>query len=81
MLVSAIGYFNSASVAPAVNADNSVKNQPTKVNLTEGFGHYNDNNYSNDNNSGLFANILNSFKSFISGGKSNESSKYLSLIA
>lgn len=82
MLVSAIGYFNNANVVPVVNVDGNSKNQASKVNLTEGFGHFNDNDlFVNKKRSGLFENILNSFKSFISGGRADESSKYLSLIA
>lgn len=82
MLVSSIGYFNNASMSYVSNMDSNVKNQASKVNLTEGFGHYNDKDCSvNKNNAGMVSRVLNSVKSFFVNSKSNESSKYLSLIA
>ena len=78
MLVSSIGYFeHKKTIVP----DNVVKNQSTKINLSEGFGHFNQNNKSLNCDTKKIKTFVDSFKSLINKNKSDESSKYLSLIA
>ena len=76
MLVSSIGYF---TVSKTVVPNNIVKNQTNKVSLSEGFGYSND-KIQNSNGSSLVKNFVDSFKSMFVK-KSDESTKYLSLIA
>lgn len=78
MLVSSIGYFeHSKTIIP----DNVIKNQNTKINLSEGFGHYNQYNKLQKCDSGFMKAFVDSFKSLLEKSKSDETSKYLSLIA
>ncbi len=78
MLVSSIGYFeHKKTIIP----DNVVKNQNTKVNLSEGFGHFNQSNKLQNSDSGFMKTFIDSFKSLIDKSRADESSKYLSLIA
>lgn len=76
MLVSSIGYFNvnKTLVHNSVIKDKSVN----KASLNEGFGYSNDKKQSNDTS--FVKSFLESFKSLFMK-KSDESSKYLSLIA
>lgn len=75
MLVSSIGYFDVSKVS---YAENSV----SKTNLTEGFGHFKEKKTNSCRNDlKLFSDFINSFKSFFLKENSQESSKYLSLIA
>lgn len=78
MLVSSIGYFD---VSKPYCADNATKNQTPKINLTEGFGHFNEKKQTQNNDSNLLVSFVNSFKSLFNKEKSQDSSKYLSLIA
>ena len=75
MLVSSIGYF---TVTKTVVPDNIIKNQTNKVTLNEGFGFSNDKKLNNDTS--FVKTFLDSFKSLFMK-KSDESSKYLNLIA
>lgn len=76
MLVSSIGYFNvNKTIVPnSVIKDKSVN----KASLNEGFGYSNDKKQSNDTS--FVKSFLESFKSLFMK-KSDESSKYLELIA
>ena len=76
MLVSSIGYFvvNKTIVPNNVIKDKSVN----KASLNEGFGYSNDKKQSNDTS--FVKTFVESFKSLFMK-KSDESSKYLSLIA
>lgn len=76
MLVSSIGYF---TVQKTVVPDNVVKNQTNKTSLNEGFGYSND-KVQNTTNSNFLSSFIESFKSLFVK-KSDETSKYLSLIA
>lgn len=78
MLVSSIGYFDVLKVSCA---ESTTKNQTQKNNLTEGFGHFREKEQNNSNDSNLFVSLINSFKSLFNKEKSQDSSKYLSLIA
>lgn len=78
MLVSSIGYFDVLKLS---SSESSVKNQSSKTNLTEGFGHFKEKEQSRNNDSNLLVSFLNSFKSLFNKEKSQDSSKYLSLIA
>ena len=77
MLVSSIGYFtvNKTIVPSNVIKDKSVN----KASLNEGFGYSND-KVKQNNDTGFVKSCLESFKSLFMK-KSDESSKYLSLIA
>lgn len=78
MLVSSIGYFeHKKTIIP----DNVIKNQSTKINLAEGFGHYDQYNKLQKSDSGFIKTFIDSFKSLLEKSKSDETSKYLSLIA
>lgn len=77
MLVSSIGYF---VVNKTVVPDNIVTNQANKVNLNEGFGHFDEFNRKVDNKSNVLSKCLESVKSMFSMNKTDETSKYLSLI-
>lgn len=78
MLVSSIGYFeHKKTIVP----DNVIKNQSTKVNLSEGFGHFNQANNFQRSEAGFVKTFIDSFISLVNKNKSDESSKYLSLIA
>ena len=76
MLVSSIGYFNvNKTIVPnSVIKDKSVN----KASLNEGFGYSNEKKQSNDTS--FVKSFLESFKSLFMK-KSDESSKYLELIA
>lgn len=76
MLVSSIGYFD----AKLNNnyADNSMKNQPSKTNLSEGFGK---NTVKHLETVGFMKKLVRSIKSLFVKDKTNDSSKSLSLIA
>lgn len=76
MLVSSIAYFNvNKTIVPnSVIKDKSVN----KASLNEGFGYSNDKKQSNDTS--FVKSFLESFKSLFMK-KSDESSKYLELIA
>ena len=76
MLVSSIGYF---AVNKTIVPDNVIKNQTNKVSLNEGFGYSNDKN-KQTNDTSFIKNFIESFKSLFMK-KSDESSKYLELIA
>lgn len=76
MLVSSIGYF---TVNKTVVPDNVIKNQTSKIALNEGFGYSNEKTNQNDDSS-FVKTFLDSFKSLFMK-KSDESSKYLELIA
>lgn len=77
MLVSSIGYFtvNKTIVPSNVIKDKSMN----KASLNEGFGYSNDKSKQN-NDSSFMKTFLDSFKSLFMK-KTDESSKYLSLIA
>lgn len=78
MLVSSIGYFeHKKTIIP----DNVIQNQSTKINLAEGFGHYDQYNKLQKSDSGFIKTFVDSFKSLLEKSKSDETSKYLSLIA
>lgn len=78
MLVSSIGYFeHKKTVIP----DNVIRNQGTKISLAEGFGHYDQYNKSQKSDSSFIKTFVDSFKSLLEKNKSDETSKYLSLIA
>ena len=77
MLVSSIGYFDVSKISCA---ENSVKNQQNKTNLTEGFGHFKEKK-TNNNDLNFITSFINSFKSLFFKEKSQDSSRYLSLIA
>ncbi len=79
MLVSSIGYVNTNKVShsePVVN-----NNQSAKTSLAEGFGHFNENDSVPNNDTNFFKAVYNSLKSLFVKDSSNDSSKYLSLIA
>lgn len=78
MLVSSIGYFDVAKVS---STENSIKNQVSKTNLTEGFGHFNEKQNNSKNDFNLLKSFIKSFKSLFSKEKSQDSSKCLSLVA
>lgn len=76
MLVSSIGYFN---IQKTVVHNNVIKDKSAnKSSLNEGFGYSNDKKQSNDTS--FVKSFLDSFKSLFMK-KSDESSKYLELIA
>ena len=76
MLVSSIGYF---SVNKTIVPSNVLKEKSVnKASLNEGFGYSNDKKQSNDTS--FMKNFVESFKSLFMK-KSDESSKYLELIA
>jgi hypothetical protein len=77
MLVSSIGYFKP--LTNMVNRDYVVNNQSSKVNLNEGFGHIN--NVAAQGDETMFTRFLDSCKVLFSNNKSDESRKYLSMIA
>ena len=78
MLVSSIGYFeHKKTIIP----DNVIQNQSTKINLAEGFGHYDQYNKLQKSDSGFIKTFVDSFKSLLEKSKSDETSEYLSLIA
>ena len=69
------------SIKKTIIPDNVIKNQNTKVNLSEGFGHFNQSNKLQNSDSGFMETFIDSFKSLIDKSRADESSKYLSLIA
>lgn len=76
MLVSSIGYFN---IQKTVVHNNVIKDKSAnKSSLNEGFGYSNDKKQSNDTS--FVKSFIDSFKSLFMK-KSDESSKYLELIA
>lgn len=76
MLVSSIGYFN---IQKTVVHNNVIKDKSAnKSSLNEGFGYSNDKIQSNDTS--FVKSFVDSFKSLFMK-KSDESSKYLELIA
>ena len=79
MLVSSIGYFD----AKLNNnyADSSMKNQPAKKNLSEGFGQYGKMVPVSGETTGFMKTILSAIKSLFSKNKVEDHSKYTSLIA
>lgn len=79
MLVSSIGYLNT--VKSPYN-DYVVTNQNVKGNsLSEGFGHYDNKPASEVYQRSFLISVMDSFKMLFSNKKSDESSKYLSLVA
>lgn len=77
MLVSSIGYF---TINKTIVPSNVIKEKSAnKATLNEGFGYSNDKNNQN-NDTSFMKNIVNTFKSLFMK-KSDESSKYLELIA
>lgn len=81
MLVSAIGYLNSSS--KSLYGVESNKNQSSKSQLSEGFGHFTEyvNSASYDNNNqNILSNIACSIQTLFTP-KADETKKYLSLIA
>ena len=78
ILLSYLVYFdNKKNIIP----DNVIQNQSTKINLAEGFGHYDQYNKLQKSDSGFIKTFVDSFKSLLEKSKSDETSKYLSLIA
>ncbi len=80
MLVSSIGYLNAVK---NVYNDDMIKNQNVKSSsLSEGFGHFNQKiDYNSNDNSSFLVKVVDNFKSLFSNNATDESSKFLSLIA
>ncbi|MBQ8459395.1 hypothetical protein IJ541_04760 [bacterium] len=77
MLVSSIGYFKPVSTVYSDNVVNSQLSNNKNI-LSEGFGHFNQSSISK--NKTFMDSFLDICKSIFSNDKSDNSSKYLSLI-